>query len=709
MKVKKCKNSFLTLFKNVSVVSQAPLYALMFSGMVFISAAQAGPTGGNIVGGVGHIHNNGSTTVIHQDSSSLAINWDRFNLNRDEQVQFLQPDASSISLNRILDNSSSLILGRIDANGQVVLVNPSGIIFGAGAQINVGSLIASGLDISPGDFMNGDYIFNEVLGTEGVIINKGVLNAATGGSISLIGKQVRNEGVISARLGRVNMAVGRQAYLSFDKAGFFGVKITEEMLQDELGVDPALFNSGEINAGGGQVLLTARASQDVFSQAVNSGSLAQPNHLVFEADGSISLKKGGNIANSGSINVSSATADAEAGHVLIQGENIEHSGEILANSEATTGTVRAGNITLSARDTVELKSEAIVSARAENTGTGGDIKILGNQVGLLDNSTVDASGASGGGEVLVGGDQQGLNPAIDNAEFLYMGADSRIIADALDIGQGGKIITFANNTARVYGNLFVRGGINGGNGGFIETSGKQGFEILTAPDISARAGNGTAEGGLWLIDPRNITIQASGNINDFTGGGNPFYTAATNDAVLGVDTLLTALGNGSVVVYTDDDTGVNSGNQAGNISFNAALDYNGIGSGNSLTLRAFNNIDFQANASISDSVAGGDNLSVVLEANNGGNSNTEGSITFGNNTLINTNGANFTASGNSFNSGNAVIDVGSGSIDLGGVSGAVTLGNLSANDILSDLLIQDASSITQQTGTIINMALRRLM
>jgi len=240
--------SFKKLRQGLSSTSQALAYSLIFSHLSFIPYTHAGPTNGNIVGGIGHIHNNGSTTLVHQGSSSLAINWDTFNINSNERVQYLQPNTDAIALNLILDSNGSQILGRIDANGKLILVNPNGIFFGANSQINAGSLIASGLSISPTDFMNGSYIFNEVLGSNGTVINKGLLNAAAGGSVTLLGKRVVNEGVISATLGRVNMAAGRQAALIFNDEGTIGVKITKEILQDELGIDPALLNSGEINA-----------------------------------------------------------------------------------------------------------------------------------------------------------------------------------------------------------------------------------------------------------------------------------------------------------------------------------------------------------------------------------------------------------------------------------------------------------------------------
>jgi len=113
--------------------------------------------------------------------------------------------------------------------------------------------------------MNGNYIFNEVLGTDGTIINSGLINASLGGNVALLGKQVINEGVISAQLGSVNLAAGKEAVLTFDNTGLIGVRVSKEILQDELGIDPAILNSGEINAEGGRILLTASQSQDVFS------------------------------------------------------------------------------------------------------------------------------------------------------------------------------------------------------------------------------------------------------------------------------------------------------------------------------------------------------------------------------------------------------------------------------------------------------------
>ncbi|MCP4474091.1 MAG: filamentous hemagglutinin N-terminal domain-containing protein, partial [Gammaproteobacteria bacterium] len=111
---------------------------------------------------------------------------------------YLQPSSTAISLNRIIGGDASAIHGQINADGHVVLVNPNGLFFGKNATLNVGGLIASGLSVSTQDFMNGDYIFNEMLGTDGVVVNQGIINASLGGNVALIGKQVINEGVISS-------------------------------------------------------------------------------------------------------------------------------------------------------------------------------------------------------------------------------------------------------------------------------------------------------------------------------------------------------------------------------------------------------------------------------------------------------------------------------------------------------------------------------
>ena len=434
--------------------TQAVFFTLLFSHLVWLPYAHAGPQGGNVTGGSGTINHSGNQTTIQQNSQNMAIDWSSYNVGVNERVLYNQPNSSSLSLNRILDNAPSNIQGRIDANGQIILINPNGVFFSPTSVINVGGIIASGLDMSSDDFMNGDYIFKHIPGTEGKVANSGLINAATGGHVTLLGKQVKNDGLIVANLGMVNLAAGKTAVLRFDDS-VIGIEITEGVLQDELGLDPAVLNSGTINAEGGQVLLTASASQDVFSQII-SVDLVQATSVVVNADGSYTFGRGADVVNTGDIDVSNYAENAVQPtemRIVLLGENVTHSGTLKADNINGDG----GDIELHARDTTLLTEDSLTSARSEANGQGGVIKVLGDIVGVTDQSMLDASGANGGGEILVGGDFQGKNESIRNARFTYVSTDSRLMADALQQGDGGKIINWADDTTGFYGTASARG------------------------------------------------------------------------------------------------------------------------------------------------------------------------------------------------------------------------------------------------------------
>ncbi|MCF6364372.1 MAG: filamentous hemagglutinin N-terminal domain-containing protein, partial [Gammaproteobacteria bacterium] len=577
------------------------LFSALLLSVAIPPLAIAGPDGGQVIGGSGSIVHTENTTTINQRSQNMAIDWQSYDVNANERVQYIQPNSSSISLNRILSQSGSSIAGRIDANGQVILVNPNGVFFTPTAIVNVGGIIASGLDIQPNDFMNGRYIFDEVLGTEGTVINHGMINASLGGNVALIGKQVENDGLIVANLGSVTLAAGKQAVLTFDQGGLLGVRVSQEILQDELGVDPAVINSGEIQAEGGRILLSASTSRDVFSQAVNTGGLEQATSVVVHEDGSFTLGGGADVINSGSIDTSTTANDQDAGRIVLIGENVTSRGELRADAANGDG----GGIELHAQDTALLTGDSMTSVRSEREGRGGTVKVLGDNVGLFDRSVVNASGAHGGGRVFIGGDQEGNNPLIPNAEFIYLSEDSQVFADALDNGDGGRLITFAADTARIYGDLFARGGINGGGGGFIETSGLIGFQIAGAPDASSYQG----EAGTWLIDPYNITVTNSRN-NASTS--SPFIPGG-EDARIDVNDIRDALLGTDVIIRTRGEAGMGRGD----ITFDkdGDLDYNDTGTTRTLTLDAAGDITFEAGSEIFDGGSNSqDSLNIELLA-----------------------------------------------------------------------------------------------
>ncbi|MDR1577198.1 MAG: filamentous hemagglutinin N-terminal domain-containing protein, partial [Deltaproteobacteria bacterium] len=107
--------------------------------------AMAAPYGGQVISGQAAIAQSGSVTNINQQTQKAAINWQGFSIGAKETVNFNQPSAQSLTLNRVIGNEKSLINGALNANGQVFLVNSNGVLFGKGASVNVKGLVASTL------------------------------------------------------------------------------------------------------------------------------------------------------------------------------------------------------------------------------------------------------------------------------------------------------------------------------------------------------------------------------------------------------------------------------------------------------------------------------------------------------------------------------------------------------------------------------------
>ncbi|MGM8227528.1 filamentous hemagglutinin N-terminal domain-containing protein [Cellvibrio sp. ARAG 10.3] len=609
--------------------SRKSLYLAIAAASQLIASAQviAGPEGGKIVGGRGAINQSGLNTRIEQHTDRMAVDWQSFNVGVNERVEFHQPGVSSIALNRILSHSGSEIHGQIESNGQIILVNPNGVFFGENSRINVGGMIASGLQINPDDFMNGEFTLSAVDGTEGKVINAGIINAATGGSVTLAGQQVNNEGLISAKLGSVNLAAGKEAVVTFEPDGLVGVKISKAILQDELGIDAAVVNSGEINAEGGRILLTASVSQDIFSQAVNSDGVGEARSVVMHQDGSFTLGAGADVINTGALSVSTETGNA--GRIVAIGENVTHSGSVTADSKNGNG----GSIELHGVNKTEIREQGAVSAQSVIQGRGGDIKILGNKVGIFDQSSVSASGANGGGEILIGGDKTGANPLVRNAEFIFLDSDVSVAADGILNGDGGRLITFASDTARIHGRLSVHGGVYGGNGGFIETSGLKGFAITSAPDISS----GKGVGGKWLIDPYSLTITPGFELNE-VNDSSPYISSGAN-AEIGWGEILDALQSGDVIIQTGDADGVDGGD----IIFATDAVF---GSGNNTrTLELIAHRDIKTEG-FDIRASGNNRLNLVFNAGR--------DINISGDSVVATNGGNFTATSLNFNLGGSL-------------------------------------------------------
>ncbi len=305
------------------------------------------------------ISQSGSQLTVTQTTNSASLNWSSFDIGSQAGVTFVQPGTSSIALNRILSGDGSVILGRLTANGQVILINPNGIVFGDGAQVNVGGLIASTLNISDTDFQNGTLVFQRGTAT-GSVTNAGSIVAAPGGYVALLAPHIANTGLIQANLGTVALASGDAVTLTLAGSGSLGVKVNPATVQSLIEA------GGVIQAGGGKVLLTAQAANTLMGGAINATGVIEANSLT---------SQGGAIVLDGS------------GAVTLAGAKLDASG-------ATGG----GAITVGGWQTASVAVDAAstLDASAKISGNGGKISVIGGT-----NSFVGSAKATGGA---LGGD-----------------------------------------------------------------------------------------------------------------------------------------------------------------------------------------------------------------------------------------------------------------------------------------------------------------
>lgn len=169
----------------------------------------ANPAGGTVTSGTATINGEGTAAVtVTQTTDKTAINWTSFGIGSGESVTFVQPGTNSIALNRVTGTDASAIYGTLSSNGKVYLINPNGILFSRTAQVNVGGIVASTLDISDSDFLSGNYSFS---GSGGSVVNNGTITASDGGYVVFLGNTVNNTGTITANSGTAALgACGQQ-------------------------------------------------------------------------------------------------------------------------------------------------------------------------------------------------------------------------------------------------------------------------------------------------------------------------------------------------------------------------------------------------------------------------------------------------------------------------------------------------------------------
>lgn len=348
-------------------------------------------------------------------------------------------------------------------------------------------------------------------------------------------------------------------------------------------VGPQIENAGLIKSENGSVLLAAGQSVTITSPDAHGVQFA----LQAPTDAVINL---------GAIEAKNAAA-------MFAG-TLRHSGDIRVNSASVDAT---GRVVLSAQKDAIVDGNSLISLD-NSSGRGGSVQITGERVGVFDQATLSARGAAGGGEILIGGDYRGANPAVRNAAMTHVAAGATLDASASAAGDGGRIIVWAEDTARVHGSLSARGGPQGGAGGFIETSGKRHLDVS---GIRLSAAGSTP--GTWLLDPYNIEVVAgAGTVNN---GGAPAFTPGGDDSQIGADLIVTQLDAGTSVTLNT----AGAGTQAGNIVINAPI-VKTANNAASLTLIADNDITVNQNITLSNNPTTGttSGLFAGFTANAGG-------------------------------------------------------------------------------------------
>lgn len=441
-----------------------------------------------------------------RDGANLFHSFERFGLSRNQIANFLANPQIRNILGRVTGGEVSRINGLIrvtGGNANLFLLNPAGIIFGAGARLDVaGDFTATTADrVGFGDrwlsaLGNADYAnllgnpnaFAFISAQPGAILNDGNLAVAAGQNLNLLGGTVVNTGTLAAPGGQIIVtAVPGTNRVEIRQQGTLLVLEVQPLDASDL-ANPLPF------------------TPESLPTALTGGSDTPATGVMVNPDGTVQLT---------------------ASNTLIP---------------TTPGTaIVAGTLDVS---TLDVSNSGLTPGQ-----TGGTVGVFGTQVGLV-GATVNASGTHGGGTILIGGDYLGQG-TVPNAQTTTVTAASTLSADATGGGNGGRVIVWADDATRFLGNITARGGAQGGNGGFVETSGARSLDTSSA-QVDASAPNGTP--GTWLLDPSDITIQPMGTGTLAGGLFDPPTTGAAS--IIDPLTIETALNSGTnVTITTSSGTG----------------------------------------------------------------------------------------------------------------------------------------------------------
>ncbi len=611
--------------------------------VVMSVAAKAQPTGGSVVAGQAQISAAGANTLINQTTSKAIINWQSFSVGQGSSVQFNQPNAGAITLNRVTGTSLSTIDGTIRANGQVWLLNPNGLLFGNGAMINVGGLLATTSDITDQDFIAGRYNFSSTNG-KGSVSNSGTIKTSNGGSVVLSSPNTVNKGLIQARAGHV--VLGGTDTFTVDFNG-------DHLLSYAVGTNSSggkVTNSGKIAADGGTVVMTARAAQGVQDAVINNTGMVEANS-VRQENGEIILEAdNGTVANSGTLEASGKGTGQTGGTVKLLGQQVAvaDGAKIDVSGDAGGGTALIGGNSRGEGPEPNAQSttvgKATINASAISSGNGGKVVVYSTG-----NTTVAAAITAKGGIT------SGKGGTVETSGHVLGVTTDASVSTAAPHGTPGDWLLDPTNIT------IATGGAGSANG---ETFAAAGNVTIDPSTIGAALANG------------NVTLQANIDITV----SNAISTTTTNtleldaghsiivNAGITLNAAGTAAGVGSTLILSANDprgTGnaasasITGGGTlyANNITLNLA----GTSSGIALLL------DYADNgaSTLSLTVASGSNVFLTSQSDNNQISAT--GVNVGTNTfsLIGTVGPILQASGGSITAGAINLQTSAATIGAG--------------------------------------------
>ncbi|MEM7009962.1 MAG: filamentous hemagglutinin N-terminal domain-containing protein, partial [Verrucomicrobiota bacterium] len=497
-----------------------------------IPLALGNPNGGEIRHGSGEIFDlEAGQLTIDQFSDKLIIDWEEFSIDHGELTRFVQPGKDSAALNRVFSGNPSSIHGRLEANGNVWLINPNGVLIGPGGSVKANGFVASSLDVSDEDFLSGGEA-RFAGGSSAAVQNLGSIEAL-GGDVFLIAREVSNDGSIKATQGTVGLAAGSEVVVA--PAG-------EERVAIAPGGEGSVQNSGTIEAARAEL---KAAGGNAYALAINNTGMVRAQSFQKRGGRLYLSAGGGKIVNTGSMRASKSVAINSVGSVesvgsiRVQDEETGNGGDLVISADqvrilgpADTSGLEGGSVTLSGSTSVHVDG----AVKANGTvGNGGEVTLTSPDISLGVNADVRADGAAEGGTVLAG-----LDPRVPSvvgaleAVSVRAAAGSRISANG-GSGAGGQVLVFgsqdgeirlggairANSSSAAAGDILVLGGdvfvdqtadlrANGEtDGGTIQIGGEG--DVRVAGRMEAKGSTG--DGGFIHAKGENVVVTQTGRID----------------------------------------------------------------------------------------------------------------------------------------------------------------------------------------------------